>query len=429
MGWIRHGERGGHEMLAVTERSSAPETAIRISAIVTTENKAPRMTRTRLYLFATLCLAAVATGCTHEQLRKDSVNEAATVGDLQTQQVLDNLAMFVYNYNSMPYFAFPNQGAAIVTDQVNGSGTAAWGRPITTGATAPFSPRHFGDFLLTSLGLSAGAQRSQQESFVMTPINDPRKLELMRCAYQLAVSNCGYGPPIPKSCPDCNARFNTFYTGTPDPSPNSGAVPISQMRGGTITSECLRGPCWFHVGCEKEVPKCPCLLVGCYCGVYVWVGPEGRDGLSKLTMAILDYATHEQPQKLTKDVTFYVDALGLPTGQRQGVAQIRATIGIDDDPTGILKLSDQQEVHLEQELQDRVRRLSAMLEKTTDPAQRKSINDDIEDAKQKLYFIDHQLSSPGLKNYFMTPGAAPVAPYSIIPGLQQEQNALSAPAD
>ncbi len=391
------------------------------------------MTRVRHYLLASLCLVAFATGCTHEQLRKDSVNEAMTVGDLQTQQVLDNLAMFVYDYNSMPYFAYPNQGAAIVTDQVNGGGTAAWGRPIVSGGavTKKLSPVHFADFLLTGLGLSANAQRSQQESFVMTPINDPRKLELMRCAYQLSVSNCGFGPPIPKSCPDCNARFNTFYTGTPSPDPNSGAVPISQMTGGTITSECLRGPCWFHVGCEKEVPKCPCLLVGHYCGVFVWVCPEGRDGLSKLILAILDYATHEQPQKITKDVTYYVDAMGLPTAQKQGVAQVRATIGIDEDPTGILRLSNAQEIRLEQELQDRVRRLSAMLERVPpgDNEQKKLLNDDIEDAKQKLYFIDHQLASPGLKNYFTTPGAAPVAPYSIIPGLQQQQNALSAPAD
>ena len=382
---------------------------------------------TRLSYLLCFCLVAMTTGCMHTQLRNNAANEAMTVGDLQTQQVMNNLAMFVYNYNSMPYFAFPNQGSAIITDQVSGGGTAAWGRPITSGATAPFKPAHFGDFLLNTLGLSANAQRASQESFTLTPINDPRKLELMRCAYQLAVSNCGYGTP-PRSCPDCNARFNTFYTGDPDPDGTS--VPkISQMAGGTITSECLKGPCWFHVGCEKQVPDCPCILVGHYCGVYVWVLQDGRDELTKLTLAILDYATHDSPQRLTKDVTYYIDALGLPTTQKSGVGTVKATIAINDANGGLLNLPPAQEVDLEQQLQERIRRLSAQLEdKSTDPTMKKNLNDDIEDAKQKLYFLDQQLKNGGLKEQFAPAGAAAVPPYSIIPGLQQELNAHTAPA-
>jgi hypothetical protein len=373
-----------------------------------------------------LCMLVVLAGCTHVQLRNDAVNEATTVGDLQTQQVLNNLAMFVYNYNSMPYFAYPNQGAAIVTDQVSGGGTAGWSRPITTGATAPFTPKHFGDLLLTTLGLSANAQRLSQESFTLTPINDPRKLELMRCAYQLAVSNCGYGVP-PRRCPDCQARFNTFYTGTPDPKADN--VPeISQMNGGTITSECLKGPCWFHAGCEKEVPHCPCILVGHYCGVYVWVLADGRDELTKLTLAILDYAVHEPPQRLTKEVTYYFDALGLPATQKAGVGMVKATIAMNEQDSSLLNLTKDQDVELEKDLQERIRRLSALLAKTTETEQKKTLIDDIEDAKQKLFFLDQQLKNPGLKSQFSAPGAAAVPPYSIVPGLQQQFNADSSPA-
>jgi len=387
------------------------------------------MARNHFLLSFCLLLAATAAGCTHEQLRKDSVNEATTVGDLQTQQVLNNLAMFVYDYNSMPYFAYPNQGSAVVTDQVNGAGSAAWGRPITTGATGAtdqFTVKHFGDFLFNTLGLSAGAQRANTESFTLTPINDPRKLELMRCAYQLAVSNCGHGDPSRK-CPDCQARFNTFYTGDPDPKIDGGHE-IKDMNGGTITSECLKGPCWFCTGCEKDVPKhCPCLLVGHYCGVYVWVPPGGRDELTKLTLAILDYAVHDAPVRLTKDVTYYVDALGLPTTQKQGVAMVKATIGINEENNSLLNFEPKQERDLEQQLQERIRRLGALLEKADpkDTEQRKLINDDIEDAKQKLYFLDQQLRSTGLKEQFAPPGAAPAPPFSIIPGLQQSINANS----
>ncbi len=375
----------------------------------------------RLPCLLCCCLVAMTTGCMHTQLRNNAANEAMTVGDLQTQQVLNNLAMFVYNYNSMPYFAFPNQGSAIITDQVSGGATAAWGRPITSGASAPFKPAHFGDFLLSAMGLSTSAQRSSQESFTMTPINDPRKLELMRCAYQIAVSNCGYGTP-PRSCPDCQARLNTFYTGDVDGK-------ISQMTSGTITSECLKGPCWFHVGCEKQVPDCPCILVGHYCGVYVWVLQDGRDELTKLTLAILDYATHDSPQRLTKDVTYYVDALGLPTDQKSGVGTIKATMAINEQSDSLLNLPAAQEVELEQQLQARVKRLSALLEdKLTDAATKKNLNDDIEDAKKKLYFLDQQLKNGGMKEQFAPAGAAAVPPYSIIPGLQQELNAHTAPS-
>lgn len=372
-----------------------------------------------------LCALALATGCTHEQLRRDSVNEAMTVGDLQTQQVLNNLAMFVYDYNSMPYFAYPNQGAAIITDQINGGVSASGGRPIVSGGTASkkTSPLHFSDFMLTALGLTANAQRSSQESFVMTPINDPRKLELMRCAYQLAVGNCGYGPPGgQRQCPDCNARFNTFYTGDPDGK-------IEQNRGGTITSECLKGPCWFHVGCEKEVPKCPCIEVGHYCGVYVWVMADGRDELSKLTLAILDYAIHDAPSRITKTVTYYVDALGLPTNKEHAVGTVVATVAVNEDPASVINLTKPELVQLEQTLQDRVRRLSALLDKAKpgDTEQRKILNDEIDDANQKLYFLDHQLNNPGLKQEFWPSGIAPAPAFSIIPGLQQSQNALTAP--
>lgn len=373
----------------------------------------------RLMLFG--CLAALLAGCTHVQLQKDMVNQATTVGDLQIQQVMNNLAMFVYNYDSMPYFCYPNQGATIVTDQASAGGTATWGRPVTTGATPTTAPRRFTDFLLTALGLSASAQRSQQESFTLTPINDPRKLELMRCAYQTAVSNCGYGTP-PRSCPDSQARFNTFYTGSPDGK-------ISQLTSGIVTSDCLKGVCWFHVGCEKDVPKdCCCIYVGHYCGVYVWVTAEGRNELTKLTLAILDYAVHEPPVQLTKDVTYYIDPLGLPTNQKAGVGIVKATIGVNEQPSSLLNIPPAQEVDLEQQLQERIRRLTALLNTTENAQQKKDLTDEIEDARQKLYFLDQQLRNGGLKEQFLPPGAAPAPPYSIIPGLQQQINANSAPA-
>ena len=203
--------------------------------------------------FSLVLLLTFTAGCTHNQLRWNTVQQSNTVASIHQQQVLDNLAMFVSNYNALPSFSFPNQNASNVTDQ----GTAG----VTPGFMWPG---------FDSLGLAFGVQRQALEGFTMTPVNDPRKLELMRCAYQKAVATCCYGP-VSETCPDCKSAFNKFYTGDPDGD-------IREKASGIVTSECLSmNGCWFCSGSKKCVPKgCPCAYVGCYCGTYVWVPPSGR---------------------------------------------------------------------------------------------------------------------------------------------------------
>ena len=61
----------------------------------------------RLALGLAVAAALAGTGCTHVQLRKNTVNQADTLSEIYQQQVLDNLAMFVYDYYSLPHFAIP----------------------------------------------------------------------------------------------------------------------------------------------------------------------------------------------------------------------------------------------------------------------------------------------------------------------------------
>jgi hypothetical protein len=49
---------------------------------------------------------------------------------------------------------------------------------------------------------------------------------------------------------------------------------------------------WYSVGSKKDVPKRAC-YVGCHGCTYVWVMPEGMNGLALFTMAALDLATGE----------------------------------------------------------------------------------------------------------------------------------------
>jgi hypothetical protein len=48
-------------------------------------------------------------------------------------------------------------------------------------------------------------------------------------------------------------------------------------------------PGWFHVGRKRDVPKDACYVGKCG-NTYVWVGLEGRDQLTELTLTVLKIA-------------------------------------------------------------------------------------------------------------------------------------------
>ncbi|MCA9038895.1 MAG: hypothetical protein KDA65_00970 [Planctomycetaceae bacterium] len=139
-------------------------------------------------------------GCTHQQLRDNTVNHSKTVADVHTQQVLDNLAKFVANPHALPHFEYPNQGGSDVSDTIRGNSSFS------------FTPQ-----ALSGWGFGVDGTRNSKEAFTMTPVNDPRKLELMRCAYQRAVSSCCYCYGESAGCPNCDKRFNKFYFGQTGP--------------------------------------------------------------------------------------------------------------------------------------------------------------------------------------------------------------------
>ena len=230
-----------------------------------------------------LCLLSVVglslTGCTHTQLRNNTVKQSETVSDIYQQQVLDNLAMFAYDAQSLPFFAFPDQGTNQVTDNASASFGQQWLKD-------PF----------WMLGL--GADRTLQQTWTMEPVRDPHKLQLMRCAYQHAVATCLGGEVVSRDCPKCDTILDEFYG---DPAHEGG-----------VNKSCVlnwkEDHGWFGMGGKKDVPKdCGCVLVGEYCGQYVWVLPGCRDKLSQLTLAILDYAVFESAESEKKLVVVTIE--------------------------------------------------------------------------------------------------------------------------
>lgn len=270
---------------------------------------------TRRFLLA---VALIVTGCTHEQLRYNTVNQAQTTMDIHQQQVLNNLAMFVADPNALPHFGLPTEGLTDVTDLGRADVGLDWVRVMS------------GAFLFTGIGVDGSAQRTAKENWTMTPIADPRKLELMRCAYRRAVEGCSCTEFYNGSCLECKKRWNVFYHGDPNGISEEANV-------GSVDEDCL-GSCWFQIGCKKCVPK-DCDYVGRYRDVYLWVLPGfSRDQLTKLTLAILDYAVYDAPEPATMEITLYrkIDEEGKEVPTTSGDAQkvIRAIVPLDVSEAG-----------------------------------------------------------------------------------------------
>jgi hypothetical protein len=153
------------------------------------------------------------------------------------------------------------------------------------------------------------------------------------------------------TCPDCKSILNKFYTGDVNGE-------IREHARGIVTSECLNEqPCWFHVGCHCCVPR-NCACVGHYCGTYVWVLPEGRDELTKLTLTILDFAINNAPAGLSKQIVYYIDEYGLPTTKQESVGAVQANVAIDEQPASLLSRPQSEELRIERILKDRLRQIT-----------------------------------------------------------------------
>ena len=107
-------------------------------------------------------------GCTHVQLRKNTVRQSETHSEIYEQQVMDNLAKFVYDQGALPHFAIANAGASGVEDSGNINGQLNWDR-FSHGFASAF--------------LGGSVSRRANESWTLVPVSDPRRLQLMRCAY------------------------------------------------------------------------------------------------------------------------------------------------------------------------------------------------------------------------------------------------------
>jgi hypothetical protein len=202
-------------------------------------------------------------GCqTHLCLRDNTVRTTNTLTDLNYQQVLDNLAMFVANPSSMPSIAVINAGTVTVADQEGVSGNATYAPTLT------FHQQGGGALPILTLLFNPSGSRNVTENWSLAPVTDIDNLRRIRCAFQLVVLGGGETT----DCDRCWELLRRFYLGETD------------------RLDCVIPMGWYLVGCKKDVPKDAC-YVGHYCNSYVWVTPEGIEGLTRFTMTVIDLAT------------------------------------------------------------------------------------------------------------------------------------------
>lgn len=260
---------------------------------------------------------ALLSGCAHTHLRWNTTHQAETLSDIYEQQVLDNLARFVHDPNALPSFAYPNQGGTDVSDQGSLGSDTTWNR-----------------LGFSSELLKVGGSRNMKEAWTMTPVYDVRRLELMRCAYQQALSSAGLCTNDPE-CPNCDKLQRAFYIGDPNGqyAPEKNHLGTFTAKTGRTTPACFSARPWLVCGDRKSITGgCHCRKSGHYCGTYVSVLPGGQDELTKLTLTILDYAFSPQaikPPKPVKEVTWYFDKNGLPTERVNAAQEMKAVVPFD----------------------------------------------------------------------------------------------------
>jgi hypothetical protein len=260
--------------------------------------------RRAVLLLGFLCAVS---GCCGTQLalRKDTVKTTDTLTELQFQQVLDNVARFHCNPDTVPSFAVATAGIVSVLD------TSGAGVSPTYSPTLTFQQQGGGALPILSLLFPLSVSRAVTDNWSLTPITDADNLRRLRCAYRLLV--------LGKATPNyeyCTKQMKEFFAGE-----EADLADYYPPRG------------WYGVAGKKDVPKDAC-YVGCHCGTYVWVMPEGMNGLATFTMGALDLATGKMR---TPQQTVVRKYKGEPKPQNLVETQVTTT---EDDEAALKAISE-----------------------------------------------------------------------------------------
>lgn len=222
------------------------------------------MKRWTLAVAATLaCL-----GCTTMSLERNTLIQSGTASDLRYREVIENLAMIAHNPAILPSYSSIFTGTTKISDTEQLASTTVWQHVLAS--TSVGNQSGFG-----SEQAAPQLNRSIIENWALDPIMVPEKLEAMRCACKWVL----YGRE--EACRDCRGLL---LSPQQDPSPGRHFGVADRL---AMLEE--KSPCWLHVGRLKDVPPRACYKAHCH-GTWVWVMPDGMEGLTQFTLVLQDIA-------------------------------------------------------------------------------------------------------------------------------------------
>ena len=223
-------------------------------------------------------------------LERQTVNQSQTAADYRYQATLHCLATVAAQPDTLPSYALLSNGTTSVTDTGMLSPALAW-----SGAPEVFA----------STAIAVTASRSPILNWTVSPVADYTQLEAMRCACQYVLF------------PEQVSPYCHFFLADPE-DPEAALVPGPHFGVLARLNRLPQG--WLHRGRRCDVPAEACYKE--HCGdTWVWVLPDGLEGLAGFTLILQDIATllvaptdGSLPQNLTPPllVTLWVVENTLP---------------------------------------------------------------------------------------------------------------------
>jgi len=243
----------------------------------------------------TVCLLCVATltGCTSWALLRSTTEQGASSMDLRYRQVIENLAMVYAHQEYVPAYSTIYSGTADVNDNVKLTSQTSWTR------TAAKPSGYMTAFATQSIDVLGS--RAIKNTWSLDPTIVPEKLRALRAAC------CWVTHGEAEVGPD-HSLLESYQP--PDYEKGVLGSPAGYYFG--VADKLSELPSdWLHfANCWSAVPRRACYWAGCD-GKYVWVGPEGMEGLSQFTLIIqaiarIDFSTLFYPMAQTRTIIRHI---------------------------------------------------------------------------------------------------------------------------
>jgi hypothetical protein len=206
-------------------------------------------------------------GCTSWALERTTLAHAESATDLRYRQVIENLAMILWNPDAVPAYSTIYSGTSDVNDNLKVTAQTIFLRTLHPSGYMTAFATESTDIL---------GSRAVKGTWTLDPMVVPEKLRAMRAACKWVL----WGPE--HVGPDYLLLMNYH---PPDVGEHIQGDPPG-FYFFVVDRLLALPPGWLH--CEnrrRDVPRNACYWAGCH-DRYVWVGAEGMEGFSQFVLAI-----------------------------------------------------------------------------------------------------------------------------------------------